>query len=239
MLMAPDVLVDTEAPTTIFGPAPNFYNQRARSWDMAEHVYAWKFILMLFTTHDDTIFGTIIMKLFQSYGAFVILTDWLRLLVMCIGFAYRWRSMLIALAIVIAVNTIVIFLWNILAYRRNKKFMSEWKPLFTFQVYRFISMLFRILGLLRAVFIYLPTFTEKPTIPNLENNHLKNDSSDSTVSSQRTPVWLSDDQRFCGYLNALMSDTESTKSTSTPSDISTLSISSPSEDALSLYSSVT
>eukprot|EP00834_Sanchytrium_tribonematis_P000091 NODE_3_length_80033_cov_0.932970.p7 type:complete len:590 gc:universal NODE_3_length_80033_cov_0.932970:16560-18329(+) len=33
-----DAVVDTETPETILGPSPNYYNQRVRSWDFAEHM---------------------------------------------------------------------------------------------------------------------------------------------------------------------------------------------------------
>ena len=36
----------TEAPTTVLGPYPNFYQQRVRSWDMSEFVYFYKFVGM-------------------------------------------------------------------------------------------------------------------------------------------------------------------------------------------------
>ncbi len=39
-----DSVVDTETPETLLGPLPNYYNQRVRSWDFAEHMITWRHI---------------------------------------------------------------------------------------------------------------------------------------------------------------------------------------------------
>ena len=70
--------VDTEAPTSAFGKMPNYYSQRVKSWDMAEHTHVGPAIKLFLTTKYPTFFGTLLMKAFQVWHIYTIFADWLR-----------------------------------------------------------------------------------------------------------------------------------------------------------------
>ena len=198
MKMASQVLVDTEAPTTFCGPAPNFYSQRVRSWDMAEHVYAYDFFQLLFTTRQgSSVRGTLIMKLFQFYSAYCIVADWCRFVVVVIGILLQWYWFLLATVSVLVLNTAILALWNWIAFRHHPERRCSWLALCSFSLYKMASMVIRCLGFLRAIVIYLPNFMAKPKITELEMKALESE------NLEVVPVWLSDDERFSKYRASL------------------------------------
>ena len=58
----------------------------------------------------------------------------------------------------------------------------------SYQLYRFPVLLFRFLGMIRAYTVYLPNYKHKPTIPEIEQDVLKNNKRDG--STRRMPVWM-------------------------------------------------
>lgn len=213
MRIESSVLVDTDAPTSICGAAPNYYCQRVRSWDMAEHVYAGETLSLFFTTSHSTILGTIIMKVFQFYSLFCILSDWIRLPVVFLGFYISWSLMLIKMGLVLVTSTLMILLWNLIGYRNHVAMRSNFFPLLTFQLYKILTMVIRFLGLCRAGAIYLPNFKPKPKIQEIEMIVYKQtqksrdvvvldisgDDEASEVQGMPTPIWLTNDARFKYY----------------------------------------
>ena len=101
----------TDAPTTYVGPYPNYYNQRVRSWDMAEHVYAADFFQLLFLTRHQTFFGTIVLKWFQFYSVYSIVTDWMRIPVMVLSVWVNLSYFLFISCAFIALYTALVVFW--------------------------------------------------------------------------------------------------------------------------------
>ena len=195
-------MVDTEAPTTIVGPYPNYYNQRVRSWDMAEHAYAYEFFRVLFFTRHKTFMGTLVLKCFQFYSCYSVLADWIRIPVMFLTMWVSWRFFVIISAGFVGLYTILTVVWDWLGYRRCPERRSRLVALLTFQLYKIPSIFIRLLGMGRAFLVYLPNFKAKPTIPQLEEEyaHIVNQPAEEAVpveasgptliNNAKFPVWL-------------------------------------------------
>lgn len=164
-------MVDTEAPTTIVGPYPNYYNQRVRSWDMAEHAYAYEFFRVLFFTRHKTLTGTLVLKWFQFYSCYSVLADWIRIPVMFLTIWVSWRFFILISCVFLVLYTALTVAWDWLGYRKCPERRSRLVALLTFQVYKIPSIFIRLLGMGRAFFVYLPNYTPKPTIPELEREY--------------------------------------------------------------------
>ena len=228
MKLDTNVLLDTLAPASFGGPAPNLYCQRVRSWDMAEHVYFSQFAMSLFTTQFDTIVGTIVMKCFQLYSLYSIISDWIRIPTLVIALCFSSVQLATIMGGVLTGNTVLLLFWNLVGYRQRPSMRSSWFVVLTFQWYRVLMAVTRFLGFLRALTIYVPNFGRKPTIPQLEKRtfdlfkattssppvavtkgkRLRRKSSlvapiMVAVTPERIPVWLSDDERFAKYKQSI------------------------------------
>lgn len=179
--------VKTDAPTTIVGPYPNYYNQRVRSWDMAEHVYAWEFFKLLFFTRHKTFFGTVVLKWFQFYSCYSIVADWMRIPVMVLSIMVNASWFFTISGIFVVGYTILVIIWDSIGYRYCPQRKSRLLALLTFQTYKIPAVLIRLLGMIRAFTVYLPNFQAKPTIPELEEVVLR--ARDPSVLPKK-PVWM-------------------------------------------------
>ena len=75
--------------TSYCGAMPNYYNQRVRSWDFAEHMLTFKFIRLFFKSYiRGSPLRTLVMKAFQTYVLYSIYADWIKVPV----FVYLSRS---------------------------------------------------------------------------------------------------------------------------------------------------
>lgn len=177
----------TDAPTTYVGPYPNYYNQRVRSWDMAEHVYAYEFFRLLFATRHKTFQGTLVLKWFQFYSCYSIVADWMRIPVMVLSLlvnpAWFWK---ISFIFVAGYTGLVIF-WDRFGYRNCPDRQSRLWALLTFQFYKIPAVLIRLLGMIRAFTVFLPNYQAKPTIPELEQVVLRARDPDALP---KKPVWM-------------------------------------------------
>ena len=197
-------MVDTEAPTTIVGPYPNYYNQRVRSWDMAEHAYAYEFFRVLFFTRHKTFGGTLVLKWFQFYSCYSVIADWIRIPVMFMTIWVSWHFFVTISAIFVVLYTLLTIVWDFLGYRRCPERRSRLVALLTFQLYKIPSIFIRLLGMCRAFLVYLPNFKAKPTIPEIEAEYLiianqqtakvaataSDEETRSATTMAKIPVWL-------------------------------------------------
>jgi len=186
-------MVDTDAPTNVFGPYPNFYNQRVRSWDMANHVYGGDHVKVFLTTRHKTILGTIIMKLYQFYAVYAILADLVRIPVTVIYAWVRWQWLLIITPTYLFMATIALLIWNFIGYRNTPEMRSPLWIMITFQLYKDFSALIRVAGTFRAYFVYIPNYIRKPTIPELEARHGETAAihyNERSGDDLKVPVWI-------------------------------------------------
>lgn len=176
--------VATEVPCTLFGATPNYYEQRVRSWDMGPHVYTGMFIHQLFTTTHRTAIGFFVMKWYQLYAVYSIVFDVIVIPTTLLYVLYAWRSLAIILPCYMVGATVNLMVWNALGYRRNPQKRASLLVLVTFPIYKVIAFVTRILGMLRAYFIFLPNFTRSPMLPEREVI------AESKSIRTNIPVWL-------------------------------------------------
>lgn len=183
------VMVDTDAPASMIGPMPNFYNQRVRSWDMAEHAYAYAHVRVFFTTTHPTILGTIVMKWYQFYALYSIMADQLRCPVMILTSLVNARYFVTITGYFLLCYTAIVVVWDWWGYQRCPERKSTIWALLSFQLYKVPSILIRQIGMARAYLIYLPNYKAKPTIPELEREY-RRASRDTSAGMRKCPVWI-------------------------------------------------
>lgn len=169
-----EAIVDTETPETILGPLPNYYNQRVRSWDFAEHMLSLSHAKsMLFGYVKSTtanklpidISRTLYIKFFQFYSLYTNATDFLRIpgLVYYIGkapifFSSSFLGMIIT-------NTIAILCWNYYSCRHRKDIQVTLLAILTFPLYKVFSSAIRVVAMVRCYLVYWPRFQPPPMCP--------------------------------------------------------------------------
>jgi ankyrin repeat protein len=188
-------LIDTDAPMSMLGKGPNLYNQRVRSWDMAEHAYTARHVRALWQTRHRTIGGTLVLKWFQFYTVYCIFADWIRLPALVIAGLYDVRYLAVISLYVIWFQVLVLFLWEFLAFRKSSGRRARFAVILTFPVYKFGSIILRWLGMGMAYFVFLPNLTPPKTIPELEAElgpKLEECRELGKTLKRRVPIWLVD-----------------------------------------------
>jgi hypothetical protein len=180
-------IVKTDAPTTVVGPYPNYYNQRVRSWDMAEHVYASDFLRLFLFTRYRTWLGFFVLKWFQFYACYSIVADWLRIPVIALSMWVNWTFFTSISISFVALYTGLLILWDSIGFRNCPERQSRFFALVTFQAYKLPAVLIRLLGMIRAFTVYIPNYQPKPTIPELEESVLR---AHDPTNLPKKPVWM-------------------------------------------------
>ncbi|KAJ3091449.1 hypothetical protein HK102_000525 [Quaeritorhiza haematococci] len=165
-----DEVVNTETPDTILGPLPNYYNQRIRSWDFAEHMLTWRHIKCFTQGHiQGKPHQTVLLKFFQLYSLYTNLMDWLKVPGTIYYIRQQPEFFNITFGIMLLINTLSILLWNYVSCRQRPdlKAGSGFVTIITFPIYKLISTLIRIIAMLRCFFVYWPRFRPKDCRPNL------------------------------------------------------------------------
>lgn len=174
MAMAGGACLETEAPTSLFGTAPNLYEQRVRSWEMGRQVYFFKFVSQLFTVAaptrspvDFTLF-----KLAEAYVVYTNIVDWFRLplFLLMLTNADYW----IRFAIMIAASNVPVLLWNYvkLPLSNRSDLQSSLLDILTFPAFKLIESAMSIGGIGRLLSIYGPNYTHKPNVLEHEKSIL-------------------------------------------------------------------
>lgn len=179
--------INTQAPMSIFGAAPNFYSQRIRSWDMGEHIHFSLFVHNLFLvwwkgdTVWKTVYGNFIRKVFELYGVYALFMDLLKPAMIAFGFLYPrfWAVVSVAMGL----NFVCLVVWRYYALWGRTDVDINLLDLFQNNfMYRPLIMTTRIFGALRAYLIYLPNLPFKPHIKDYENN--------PDLRGEYDPIWL-------------------------------------------------
>ncbi len=163
----PHFPVNTVAPSTVLGAAPNWWGQRVRSWEMIRHARLFSFIRHFITTSKDTLSGTLMLKLSQFNAIYANVADVLRFPVMVVlggrpTFWFRYVAFQVA-------DLVFTHLWNEekLKYRPREK--NTKLAIWTYWIYKHLLQLIAIPSLARALFIYLPNAKTWKRIPELES----------------------------------------------------------------------
>jgi cellulose synthase/poly-beta-1,6-N-acetylglucosamine synthase-like glycosyltransferase len=163
-----ETLVSTETPETLLGRGPNFYKQRVRSWDFAEHMLTLPMLLSLMQGYiKGRPRATLIVKFFQVYSIYTNLTDWLRVPVLTYSLITSPASFNTTFWIMIALNLFVILFWNYIGARNRPDIQVSLIAILSFPAYKSICSVIRIMSLLRCYLVYWPRFEQNLIRPGL------------------------------------------------------------------------
>ena len=163
-----DAVVNTETPDTIFGPAPNYYNQRVRSWDFAEHMLTWRYIKCLaFGYIRGNPLQTLLLKFFQLYSLYTNLIDWLKIPGIVFYLTHEPAIFGITFTSMLFLNTCSILAWNYISCRNRPDIRISITTILTFPIYKLISSIIRIISVFRCALVYWPRFKPKLDRPKL------------------------------------------------------------------------
>ena len=162
---------------------PNFFSQRTLSWEMAEHLYFFRYLKMFFTTSTSTFSGTVYIKFSELYILTSIMIDWVRVPAVLMGLTSP--TLYIIIAGYIGVSFLVLPIWNIHAYWNRPDLKLPVSAMLTFFVYRFLVHIIRFLSIVKAFFFFIPTFQPKPTIPTIEKAFASQEESTKVVDFDR------------------------------------------------------
>jgi cellulose synthase/poly-beta-1,6-N-acetylglucosamine synthase-like glycosyltransferase len=156
-----ETLVSTETPETLLGSGPNFYKQRVRSWDFAEHMLTLPLLVSLLSGYiKDRPGATMGVKFFQVYSMYTNITDWLRVPVLTFSLIQSPESFNNTFWASLLLNISVILVWNYVGARNRPDVQVSLIAILTFPIYKVLCSVIRILSLLRCYFVYWPRFEQ-------------------------------------------------------------------------------
>lgn len=158
-----DCIFETVTPSSILGESPNFYAQRVRSWDFGEH--------MMFTRHlghflfgyvKGSIFKTLLMRTSQVYVLMTIFNDWFRIPIIVTYLTYRPYFFMTTLALNVVINMASILIYNYWSCRNRSDIRTDFVTIVTSPIYKFMTVIIRLLALFYCLFIYWPNYKPSP-----------------------------------------------------------------------------
>ena len=163
-----DAVVNTETPETILGPSPNYYNQRVRSWDFAEHMLTWRYIKCLLLGYiEGAPFQTLLLKFFQLYSLYTNLIDWAKIPGIVYYMKHEPTIFAVTFSSMLFLNTSSILAWNYISCRNRPDIRISLLTILTFPLYKLISSVIRIISVFRCALVYWPRFKAKADRPKL------------------------------------------------------------------------
>lgn len=164
--------VKTFVPSSFIGPMPNYYTQRVRVWEMARFFYTPLMIYYFFTTWVKsnnilkTIRDNIFLKIEQLHFLYQVVADTIRLPVFILSIInwYYWAITGVVYGILVG----VILAWNYLKLYNKPDEQHGLFTILTYPVYKVIYKIYSILALARALFIFIPNYSQLIRIDQLE-----------------------------------------------------------------------
>jgi hypothetical protein len=160
-------VLETEVPTTIFGPGLNWWNQRVHSWEMGRHSRLLALTSRLFSSLNGqtTILGIFTQNLILLYSIVGILIDWIRIpiLVTMGGNAHYW----FAAAMLTLASIIPLLLFKYISCRRRPDLAPGFWASVTYPFYKQIYAIVSILGGIRSLLFFIGGHTKQRTIRQL------------------------------------------------------------------------
>lgn len=157
----------TYAPTTLFGQAPNYYQQRVHSWEMGRQIYYLKFLRnFLAPSQQKTFAGTAVMKAFQGLSVINNTMDWIQLpLLVCMA---NNPSYWIKTGAFSAAITVPLLVWNYSKISKRPDLKSSLTAIMTYPAYKVLYSAASVCGAIRSLAVYWPNFQQSATIQELE-----------------------------------------------------------------------
>ncbi len=157
----------TEAPASLFGAAPNFFDQRVCSWEMGRQAYFWWFVRQLVTVKppSNSIIDCSMFKLAEFYAVYCNVVDWWKL-PLCL-LLVRSELYWIKLAGFYAASMVPALLWNYIKLPLNNRndLQVSMATIITFPLFKFLESGMSVLGLFYLLANYLPNYKAKLTVP--------------------------------------------------------------------------
>lgn len=166
MKIAAGASLETEAPTTLFGPFPNFYQQRVRSWEMGRQFYFFKFASQLFTVRPPTssFRDAFFFKFAEAYNVYSNAVDWMRFPLFLL--MLRNPSYWIRVAALLGGGVLPVLLWNYAKLPLNKRadLQSSFLDVITFPAFKLLESAMSVGGIGRLLSVYGPNYVKKPDV---------------------------------------------------------------------------
>lgn len=151
----PRVILETEVPTTIFGPGLNWWMQRKNSWEMGRHGRLLAFLGRLFLSFNGqrTLHGIITQKFLLLYSIASIIVDWVRVpvLVTMGGNIAYWRTALLLTLF----SVFPLLAYKYISCRRRPDLQPPCWGCLTYPLYKQLYSLISIFGAIRCVMFYI------------------------------------------------------------------------------------
>jgi hypothetical protein len=149
------IVLETEVPTTIFGPGLNWWHQRKNSWEMGRHGQLLRFAGRLFLSLNgqNTIHGILTQKAIHIYAMASIVIDWLRIPVLITmgGNPVFWRqALLLSLA-----SMLPLMAFKYISARRRPDLQPGFWACLTYPFYKQLYAAVSIMGAIRSITWYI------------------------------------------------------------------------------------
>ena len=163
----PQVVLETEVPTTVFGSGLNWWSQRKNSWEMGRHGRLLGFAGRLFLSLNGqtTPHGIFAQKLIHMYAICSIVVDWLRIPVfITMGSSLIfWRQ---ALLLMLS-SMIPLLLFKFISARRRPDLQPGFWASVTYPVYKQMYATVSIIGAIRSVTWYIGGHKKPKTVKQM------------------------------------------------------------------------
>lgn len=149
------MVLETEVPTTLFGPGLNWWQQRKNSWEMGRHGRLMGFAGRLFLSLNGqtTIHGILAQKFIHSYAIATIVVDWVRvpvLITMGSNVVFWRQALLLMLA-----SILPLMAFKYINARKRPDLQPGFWGCLTYPFYKQLYALVSIVGAIRSVTFYI------------------------------------------------------------------------------------
>ena len=149
------IVLETEVPTTIFGPGLNWWHQRKNSWEMGRHGRLLGFAGRLFLSLNgqNTIYGIFTQKAIHLYAIASIVVDWIRIpvLVTMGSNPDYWRQALLLML----VSMLPLMAFKYLSARKRPDLQPRFWACLTYPFYKQLYAAVSIMGAIRSITWYI------------------------------------------------------------------------------------
>lgn len=163
----PQVVLETEVPTTIFGSGLNWWSQRKNSWEMGRHGRLLGFAGRLFLSLNGqtTAHGIFAQKVIHLYAICSIVVDWLRIpvfITMGSNLVFWRQALLLMLS-----SMIPLLLFKFISARRRPDLQPGFWASVTYPVYKQMYATVSVIGAIRSVTWYIGGHKKPKTVKQM------------------------------------------------------------------------
>lgn len=163
----PQVVLETEVPTTIFGSGLNWWSQRKNSWEMGRHGRLLGFAGRLFLSLNGqtTAHGIVAQKVIHMYAICSIVVDWLRIpvfITMGSNLIFWRQALLLMLS-----SMIPLLLFKLISARRRPDLQPGFWACVTYPVYKQMYATVSVIGAVRSVTWYIGGHKKPKTVKQM------------------------------------------------------------------------